>query len=243
MLKNGVLFLILFSLIGCAQIPVENQDDRDPLQTVNRPVYDFNMDILDSYILRPATVGYVAITPQPVRRGLLNFAENINEPVDGINAALQGKVGNAGVSVARFLINSTVGIFGFFDVASEIGLEQIDEDFGQTLGVWGVDDGAYLMLPAYGPSTARNISGDVIDGFVIPSIALSMPQSFLLFAIKALEARASLIPQEALLNESLDPYIFVKEAYLQRQVYDLYDGNPPLEEEVEDFDEDFLEEL
>lgn len=243
MFKNAVFFLILFSLIGCAQVPVDKQDEKDPLQTINRPLYDFNMDVLDAYILRPAAVGYVAITPQPVRRGLVNLTENIGEPVDSINAALQGKPGNAGISAARFLVNSTVGLFGIFDVASEIGLTQVDEDFGQTLGVWGADDGAYLMFPGYGPSTVRNISGDVVDGFAIPSIALSLPQTILRYTIKGLEARASLFPQEALLNESLDPYIFVKEVYLQRQLFELYDGNPPLEEDDEEFDEDFLEEL
>jgi len=243
MFNNGVIFFILFSLIGCAQVPVEKQDEKDPLQAINRPVYDFNMDVLDAYVLRPAAVGYVTITPQPVRRGLVNFTENIGEPVDSINAALQGKTGNAGISIARFLVNSTVGLFGIFDVATEIGLSQVDEDFGQTLGVWGAENGAYLMLPGYGPSTVRNISGDVVDGFAIPSIALSLPQTLLRYTIQGLEARASLFPQEALLNEALDPYIFVKEIYLQRQQYELYDGNPPIEEDDDDFDEDFLEEL
>ena len=243
MLKNGVIFLIIFTLFGCAQIPEEKQDEKDPLQSLNRPVYDFNMDVLDAYILRPAALGYVTITPQPVRRGLVNLTENIGEPVDGINAALQGKAGNAGISFARFLVNSTVGLFGIFDVATEIGLTQIDEDFGQTLGVWGAGDGAYLMLPGYGPSTVRNITGDVVDGFAIPSITLSLPQTLLRYTIQGLEARASLFPQEALLNEAIDPYIFVKEIYLQRQLYELYDGNPPIEEDEEEFDEDFLEEL
>ena len=237
MLKNGVIFLIIFTLFGCAQIPEEKQDEKDPLQSLNRPVYDFNMDVLDAYILRPAALGYVTITPQPVRRGLVNLTENIGEPVDGI------KAGNAGISFARFLVNSTVGLFGIFDVATEIGLTQIDEDFGQTLGVWGAGDGAYLMLPGYGPSTVRNITGDVVDGFAIPSITLSLPQTLLRYTIQGLEARASLFPQEALLNEAIDPYIFVKEIYLQRQLYELYDGNPPIEEDEEEFDEDFLEEL
>lgn len=243
MLKSGVIFLILFLFIGCAQVPIEKQDVKNPLQTINRPLYNFNKDVLDTYILRPAAVGYITITPQSVRRGLVNLTENIGEPVDGINAALQGKTGNAGISIARFLVNSTVGIFGIFDVATEIGLSQVDEDFGQTLGIWGADNGAYLMLPGYGPSTVRNVSGDVVDGFVIPSIALSLPQTILRYTIQGLEARASLFPQEGLLNEAINPYIFVKEIYLQRQLYQLYDGNLSIEEDDEEFDEDFLEEL
>ncbi|MFY8326119.1 MlaA family lipoprotein [Pseudoalteromonas sp. ZZD1] len=243
MFKQSFIILGLLLSAGCAQVPEEKVDERDPLQSFNRPMYDFNMDVLDAYILRPVAVGYVAITPTPVRRSLVNFTDNISAPTDVINATLQGKAGNAGISVARFLVNSTVGLLGLFDVASSLGLEIIDEDFGQTLGVWGIGDGAYLMLPGMGPSTARNLTGDVVDSFVLPEIALTTPQTVLVFALKAVEARASLIPQESLLNESLDPYIFMKDIYFQRQLYELHDGNPPIEEEPDDFDEDFLESL
>jgi phospholipid-binding lipoprotein MlaA len=100
------------------------------------------------------------------------------------------------------------------------------------------------MLPGYGPSTARNITGDVVDNFVLPELALSTPQSLLVFAVRVIDTRASLLSQEKLLRESLDPYVFMKDIYFQRQLYELYDGNPPIkEEEVEDFDEDFLENL
>ncbi|MGS0535011.1 MlaA family lipoprotein [Pseudoalteromonas sp. SaAl2] len=243
MFKQTLLILGLLISAGCAQVPDEKVDERDPLQSFNRPMYDFNMDVLDAYILRPAAVGYVAITPTPVRRSLVNFTDNISAPTDVINATLQGKAGNASISVARFLVNSTVGLLGLFDVASSLGLEIIDEDFGQTMGVWGIGDGAYLMLPGMGPSTARNLTGDVVDNFVLPEITLTTPQTVVVFALKAVEARASLIPQESLLNESLDPYIFMKDIYFQRQLYELYDGNPPIEEEPDDFDEDFLESL
>ncbi|HEA15433.1 MAG: MlaA family lipoprotein [Pseudoalteromonas prydzensis] len=243
MLRQSLVLLALLVLAGCAQVPDEKVDERDPLQSFNRPMYDFNMDVLDAYVLRPVAVGYVAVTPTPVRRSVVNFTDNISAPTDVINASLQGKAGNAGISVARFLVNSTVGIFGLFDVATSLGLNIVDEDFGQTLGVWGIGDGAYLMLPGMGPSTARNLTGDVVDNFVLPEIALTTPQTVLVFVLKAVEARASLIPQESLLNESLDPYIFMKDIYFQRQLYELHDGNPPIEEEPEDFDEDFLESL
>ncbi|NOU50837.1 VacJ family lipoprotein [Pseudoalteromonas sp. JBTF-M23] len=243
MLKPILVALTAIIMSGCANVPAEKQDERDPLQSLNRPIYDFNMDVLDTYILRPVTVGYVEVTPQSVRTGLVNFTTNLTAPTDAINAGLQGKPSSMGVNVARFLVNSTVGILGLFDVATSLGLEHQDEDFGQTLGVWGVGDGAYLMLPGMGPSTARNLTGDIVDNYALPEIALSTPQTLALFAIKAIEARASLMAQEKLLEESLDPYIFVKDVYFQRQLYELYDGNPPIKEEPTDFDEDFLENL
>ncbi|WP_404338997.1 VacJ family lipoprotein [Pseudoalteromonas mariniglutinosa] len=243
MLRNSLFLIFIGMLAGCAQVPEEKIDQRDPLQSLNRPIYDFNMDVLDAYILRPVAVGYVAVTPVPIRQSIVNFTDNITAPTDMVNAGLQGKAGNAGISLARFLINSTVGVLGIFDVASTLGLELVNEDFGQTLGVWGVGDGAYLMLPAMGPSTARNVTGDVVDNVILPEIALTTPQTILVFVLKAVEARASLISQESLLNESLDPYTFVKDIYFQRQLYELHDGNPPLEKEPDDFDEDFLESL
>ncbi|NMM40221.1 MlaA family lipoprotein [Pseudoalteromonas arctica] len=243
MLRQSLVLFGLLVLAGCTQVPNEKIDERDPLQSFNRSMYDFNMDVLDAYVLRPVAVGYVAVTPTPVRRSIVNFTGNISAPTDVINATLQGKAGNAGVSLARFLVNSTVGILGLFDVATSLGLNIIDEDFGQTLGVWGIGDGAYLMIPGMGPTTARNLTGDVVDRFVLPKMALTTPQTVLVFALEAVETRASLIPQESLLNESLDPYIFMKDIYFQRQLYELYDGNPPVEKEPEDFDEDFLESL
>ncbi|MBD1582265.1 MlaA family lipoprotein [Pseudoalteromonas sp. S16_S37] len=243
MLKPILAALSAIVMSGCVSVPAEKQDERDPIQALNRPIYDFNMDVLDTYILRPVTVGYVEVMPQPVRTGLVNFTTNLTTPTDAINAGLQGKPASMGVNVARFLVNSTVGILGIFDVATSLGLGHQDEDFGQTLGVWGFGDGAYLMLPAMGPSTARNLTGDIVDNYVLPEIALSTPQTLALFAIKAVEARASLMAQEKLLKESLDPYIFVKDVYFQRQLYELYDGNPPIKEEPTDFDEDFLENL
>ncbi|WP_105200720.1 MULTISPECIES: MlaA family lipoprotein [unclassified Pseudoalteromonas] len=245
MLKKTLITLSALLLSACAQVPAEKEDPRDPLQSVNRPIYDFNMDVLDAYILRPVAVGYVEVTPAPVRRSIANFTDNIGAPTDAINAALQGKADRTGIAMARFLVNTTVGIGGLFDIASSLGLEHVDEDFGQTLGVWGIGDGAYLMLPGMGPSTARNLTGDVVDNFVLPEIALSTPETILVFVLKVVETRASLIPQESLLNESLDPYTFVKDVYYQRQLYELHDGNPPLveEPEAEEYDDDFLENL
>ncbi len=230
-------------LTGCASIPEEKRDERDPLQSINRPIYDFNMDVLDEYVLRPAAVGYLKVTNEPVRNSVNNFVVNLDAPIDVVNAGLQAKPERAGINLGRFLINSTVGVFGLFDVASEIGLKHADEDFGQTLGVWGVSDGAYLMLPGMGPSTARNFTGDVVDNALLPEIALSTPQTVFKFVIKAVDARARFMAQEKLLKDAIDPYIFMKDIYFQRQLFELYDGNPPLKEEPEEFNDDFLEDL
>jgi phospholipid-binding lipoprotein MlaA len=239
--------VVVLVLTGCAQVPPEKEDDRDPLQSVNRPIYDFNFDILDAYLLRPVTIGYTRVTPQVVRTSLINTTNNLDTPIDATNALFQGKVSDSGVNVARFLINSSVGIFGIFDVASQIGLEEQTEDFGQTLGVWGIDNGAYLMIPAYGPSTVRNMTGDVVDAAVLPSLTLGAPLTVGKWFIKVMEARASLIPQEGLLTESTDPYLFTKDIYLQRQLYELLDGNLPLAEEdkseEDEADDDFFENL
>ena len=242
-----IILVTVMVMTGCAQVPPEKEDERDPLQSFNRPIYDFNFDVLDAYFLRPVTVGYTTITPQPVRTSLVNATNNIDAPIDATNSLFQGKVSDSGVNIARFLVNSTVGVFGIFDVASQIGLEQQTEDFGQTLGVWGVADGAYLMVPGYGPSTVRNISGDVVDAVVLPSLSLAAPVTFGKWFVKVLEARASLIPQEALLNESTDPYLFTKDIYLQRQLYEVLDGDLPLVEEDKNeedaADDDFFENL
>lgn len=243
MLKHSATFLLLFFLSACSQVPEYQYDERDPLQSINRPVYDFNMDVLDAYILRPTAVGYIAVTPVPVRQSVVHFTNNISAPIDIINAGLQVKPASAGINFARFLVNSTVGLLGVFDVASSLGLNVTEEDFGQTLGVWGIGDGAYLMLPGMGPSTTRNLAGDIIDNAILPNIALTTPQTILVFALKVVETRASLMAQEGLLNDSLDPYLFIKDIYFQRQLYELYDGNPPLKDEPDDFDEDFLESL
>lgn len=244
MLKSITGVLAALVLSGCASVPPEKQDERDPLQSINRPIYDFNMEVLDEHILRPVAKGYLAVTNEPVRKSVLSFTTNIAAPTDAVNSLLQGKPKDMGINTARFLVNSTVGVFGLFDVASTLGLKHKDEDFGQTLGVWGLGDGAYLMLPGMGPSTVRNLTGDIVDKVVLPEIALSTPQTLFVFALRVIDTRATLMSQEKLLRESLDPYVFMKDIYFQRQLYELYDGEPPIvEEEIEDFDEDFLENL
>lgn len=217
-------------------------DERDPLESINRPLWDFNYDILDEYLLRPATVGYMTVVPKPARKALVNAANNLSEPASFLNGALQAKPQSAAISAGRFLVNSTLGLFGLFDVASKIGLMEKEEDFGQTLAVWGIGDGAYLMLPAAGPTTVRDTTGRVVDNLYFPLALLNTPISLTRAAIGALDAREQLMSMENLLEESLDPYAFVKESYFQRQLFKIYDGNPPQPAEPE-LDEAAMDDL
>ena len=246
------LLVLLALLSGCANkapVPAPDQpaqvsytDVRDPLETLNRPLWDFNYDILDAYLLRPATVAYITVVPKPARKGLINVVNNLGEPASMLNGGLQAKPGSAAVSAGRFLVNSTLGIFGLFDVATKIGLVEQQEDFNQTLAVWGVGHGAYLMLPAMGPTTVRGTAGGIVDNLYFPLALLNTPLSITRAAISALDARESLMSMESLLEESLDPYAFIKESYFQREEFKIYDGNPPQPPEPE-IDEALLDEL
>ena len=217
------------------------QDVRDPFESFNRAMWTLNYDYLDEYLLRPVTVGYMTVVPKPARTGLSNMVNNLNEPANFVNGLLQGKPKHSAISAGRFLVNSTVGLVGLIDVATPMGLDVKEEDFGQSLGVWGVGHGPYLMIPARGPITARNLAGDLVDNLYFPMSVLNTPQTIAKFTIGALSARESLMAQEKLLNDSLDPYAFVKDAYFQRQQYQLYDGNPPEQAVDEAALEEFLE--
>ncbi|MDU0114622.1 VacJ family lipoprotein [Psychrosphaera aquimarina] len=217
-------------------------DPRDPFETVNRELWDFNWNILDKYLLRPLAVGYSEYLPQPAQTGVRNFVTNLEEPGYALNSLLQGKVKKSGTAAGRFVINSTIGILGIFDVAKYIGLEQHKEDFGQTMAVAGVGNGPYAMIPVYGPTTARDFSGDFVDGMIFPLYLLTWPESILKLGVKAIYTRADLLQQERMINSSTDSYIFVKEVYFQSQNFKIHDGNPPLKKE-EEFDEAFLDEI
>ncbi|PKM17320.1 MAG: ABC transporter [Gammaproteobacteria bacterium HGW-Gammaproteobacteria-15] len=246
----AVLLPLMLLVTGCASKPDTKQtqqqtdyrDSRDPLETINRPLWDFNYDILDKYVLRPATVGYMTVVPKPARKGLVNVANNLSEPASFLNGTLQAKPDRAAISAGRFLVNSTLGLFGLFDVATRIGLVEQGEDFSQTLAVWGVGDGPYLMLPALGPTTVRGTAGGLVDNLYFPLGLLNTPLTLTRAAINALDDREQLMSMENMLEESLDPYAFVKESYYQRQLFKIYDGNPPKQEEPE-VDESVFDDL
>ncbi|WP_199611254.1 MlaA family lipoprotein [Flocculibacter collagenilyticus] len=246
-MKNILLLIILSTMLaGCASTSKPNDpttigDERDPFEPINRDMWYFNWDILDENVLRPTAVAYSEYVPKPAREGLYNVTLNLEEPATIINSVLQLKFKKAGVSTGRFLINSTIGIFGIFDLASEIGLTREDEDFAQTLGLWGVGYGPYLMIPARGPSTVRGTVGDVVDGMYFPLALIEFWPNMLRLSVNALETRSQLMEQEKLLYESLDPYSFMKEIYFQKEDFQLFDGNVPIEEEAEEFPEGALD--
>lgn len=252
----SVVLASVLVLTGCATGNTAHEraanatQESDPFENVNRELWDFNYEVLDEHILRPVTVAYVEYMPSFARTGLLNMANNLEEPANTVNNLLQGKVEGSLVSLGRFVINSTVGIFGAIDVATEIGLDVHEEEFGEVLAVYGVKNGPYLMLPALGPNDVRSGAGDIVDGSYFPLADLNIYFSFLRAGVKAIEARAALIEQEQMLEQSLDPYSFVKNAYFQNLRFKVTDGKigedevPELgvEEEPEDIDA-FLDDL
>jgi phospholipid-binding lipoprotein MlaA len=222
-------------------IPVEDNKVPDPFEPVNRVVWDFNYEILDRFLLKPLTQGYIAITPQPIRTGLVNASNNIEEPANMVNNLLQGKAEASVTSAARFAVNTTVGLLGIFDVAGKMGLERERENFGEVLGVWGIDTGPYLMLPALGPSDFRSFTGRVVDNYYWPSTVINDPYLIAATLVSVIEARAMLLDQEENLKRSLDQYLFVRDAYFQRLAFDVSDGaiKQKSEEELEQEQDDF----
>jgi phospholipid-binding lipoprotein MlaA len=232
------LLMLLATLPGCATTAQTHEtpadpvvENGDPLEPFNRAMYTFN-DELDRYLLKPVAKGYRAVMPTPVRRSVSNFFRNLSEPIVALNNALQGKWGDAGSDVGRFATNSTLGVLGLFDVATRFGLERHNEDFGQTFGVWGVKEGPYLVLPFFGPSNFR-------DGFGLVPYYYTHPLTYtedestgwVLFGVEVVDYRAQMLDAGDILEQAAgeDPYVFVREAYLQRRRNLVADGVAPTE--------------
>jgi phospholipid-binding lipoprotein MlaA len=215
-------------IAGCASVPDEARDPRDPLEDYNRKVYKFN-EALDKAIVKPVAKGYKAVTPEPVDRGVTNFFNNIADVNSAVNNLFQFKLSRFGSDVSRVAVNSTVGILGFFDVASNMGLPSYKEDFGQTFGYWGDDSSPYLVVPFFGPSTLRDSVGMVGDILVDPFFSVNKNQVYWGFvALRLVDKRADLLTASKILEEAaVDPYAFLRDAYLQRRRSQIFDGNPP----------------
>ena len=228
-IKLSILSAII-ALSGCA---TTSEGVNDPFENYNRTMYSIN-DTLDKAIIKPAAQGYDAVLPDAIERGVSNFFSNLNEITVILNDLLQLKFGQAIDDTGRFLLNSTVGFAGVFDVAGHAGYESNDEDFGQTLGVWGVEQGAYIVLPFFGPSTTRDTFGLVGDILTDPVTYVDDAGARnALTVLKVVDARANLLGVEKVLEEAAeDKYSYVRDAYLQRRENLVYDGNPP----EEDFD-------
>ncbi|MEN9704687.1 MAG: hypothetical protein RLZZ393_566 [Pseudomonadota bacterium] len=230
-------FALVLLATGCAALPAGKTDPRDRFERFNRSVFSFNQG-LDRHVAQPVARTYVKVTPAPVRSGVSNFFANLGYPVVIVNDVLQAKPLPFAKDAARFAVNTTIGIGGLFDPASRIGLDSNNEDFGQTLGYWGIPTGPYLVLPVLGPSNARDLVGRVGDHF-------SQPTSYsrndeLVWGLRAgglVEARAATLDATDIMNRAFDPYAFMRNAYLQRRNFLVHDGNPPEDETPAEADE------
>ena len=224
--RNLLTALLLCGAAGCAT--TAGSDPRDPLEGFNRAMYSFN-DSFDQAIGKPISTAYRDTLPDPVRGWVRNFFANLYDLWTGFNNLIQGKPADAVTDWARFAFNTTIGIFGFNDVATSMGLEKHDEDFGQTLGRWGMDDGAYLVWPFWGSSSMRDSAGLIADFYADP-VVWYRPKGVrgVIWATRAISKRADLLDASRILEEAaLDKYVFMRDAYLQRRRSQVYDGNPP----------------
>lgn len=233
------LILLLIFTSGCASIngPTE---PHDPFESYNRAMYNFN-EGFDEKIATPVAEVYKDTVPAFVDKGVTNFFSNLEDVIVLVNDLLQFKLEQAAQDFSRILFNTTVGLFGLIDVATHLDLPKHHEDFGQTLGYWGVPPGPYFVLPFLGPSTIRDSVGLGTDyKYFDPTFNMIEhdPTSWSLTAVNYIDIRADLLGMKRLIDTAaLDPYVFTREAYLQRRLNRVYDGNPPMEE-FEDYDEE-----
>jgi phospholipid-binding lipoprotein MlaA len=231
MLKLTFFIFLLLSTAPFAQ--TVNGDSQyqmsDPIEPVNRLIWEFNYKVLDTYLYRPVTKSYIYVMPKDGRRAINNFVLNLEEPSTVLNNLIQLDFKHSFDALMRFTLNSTFGIFGLIDVGSAIGIERRRESFSNVLGRWSVANGPYLMVPVIGPRSTRKLVGDVVDGLFFPSSYLSLWQNVGLQGLDGVEIRAGFIDQEPLLEQSLDPYIFVKEAYIQYEAFKFYSKSTDIE--------------
>lgn len=232
------LVLIATTTAGCAAAPGRTTNE-ERWEGLNRGIYKFN-DTVDRVALKPVAKGYRNVTPRWVRVGVGNFLSNLTYPVTALNQFLQGK-GVAGLrDTGRFLLNTTLGVAGLFDVATPVGLEANDEDFGQTLAVWGVGSGPYLNLPLLGPSTLRDAPSRVVDYVMEPltHVDVQWEAQWSERTVNVVHSRSELLPLDATLKRAYDPYAFIRDAWVQQREFAIFDGNPPPEVLEEEFEEE-----
>lgn len=237
-LSLALLFIVLF-MAGCSSVPPKNPDD--PWKDYNRDMFAFN-DSLDRGIVKPVARAYEEYTPTPINNGISNFFSNLGDVWIGINNTLQGKIGNAFSDAGRFTVNTTIGIFGLFDVASSIGLEKNNEDLGQTLAAWGWEDSRYFVVPFLGPSTVRDFGGSSIESNNAPLeylTDLSDDELLALTVVDLIDFRAELLATEDALGDvQYGRYELIRDAYMERRRFLIHDGKPPAKQE-----DDLLNEL
>lgn len=217
MTRPAAILTAIVLLCGCA-----TSGQQDPWEGFNRSMTSFN-DGVDTVLLKPLATGYQAITPDAAERGVANFFANLGDPATAVNQLLQGKPGLALSDSTRFVVNSTVGFLGFLDVATSLGLPEHNEDFGQTLAVWGVEQGPYLVLPFMGPSSPRAVVGMIPDNRLDPLRTIDHVRTRNSFrALSLVNTRVELMKVEKMVSG--DRYLFIRDAYLQRRKYLIADG-------------------
>lgn len=226
-LRPALVITALLALVGCASKAPTHA--ADPYESVNRTIFAFN-EFVDTMFIKPAAKAYVAVTPEPIRKGVSNFFGNVSDAHSFVNGVLQGKHEKASQDLSRVFVNTIFGFGGLYDLGTELGYEKGEEDYGQTLGHYGLPAGPYLMLPFLGPSTLRDSMG-LIPNFLLDPVSFvtsSPTQDNTLRALRILDTRAGLLPSEGLLQSAaLDKYTFLRSAYLQRRQNLVYDGRQP----------------
>lgn len=240
--SRSTLLIASFLLLSCvalAMSPATRATEGDPLEFINRPVFVFN-DALDKVVLRPLAKGYDFVVPAPAQRGVGNFFANLYDVTSALNAVLQFRWEGAAQSGGRVVVNTTLGLVGIFDVATQMGIRPYRTDFGQTLALWGAPEGPYMMLPLFGPRTVRSGAGTLVDTF-----ALSVPPQIddnsirnTIWGVELVHGRARLLESDVLISG--DRYIFVRDAYLQQRQVFVNDGE--VIDEFSDFEEDSWDE-
>ena len=225
--RMASLALLGALVAGCSSVPVAERDPGDRFEAGNREVYAFN-DSLDTAVLKPVSSAYVRTVPEPARNAAGRFFDNLLYVDTILNGFLQGKVGQGFSDLARFGVNSTFGLLGFFDVATPLGLPQHKEDFGQTLAVWGAGRGEYLVYPVLGPSGVRDTGGVVVSLLTNPIVYAAPPVAIPLGVLNIIDLRSRKEGFAQFRDQAaLDPYIFTRESYLQNRTFEVYDGKPP----------------
>jgi phospholipid-binding lipoprotein MlaA len=243
--KTLIMLGLCGSLIACSSLPEQKSNGtqplslNDPFEGFNRGVYKFNKGA-DKLILRPVAKSYDYVVPKPAKTGVSNFFSNLGEPLNALNSLLQGKWEDGLKSTYRFMVNSTIGLFGLFDVATHYDVEEVDEDFGQTLAAWGVKPGPYVMLPFLGPTNFRDGISNLGEGSVANKYALVSSDSsdqLDLRLLNIVDRRRAFLATDKLLDSQLDEYSFVRRAYYANRLNKVFDGDPPKEklDDVNDF--------
>lgn len=228
--KAPLALCVAALLAGCAMGPTRE----DPFEPANRVSYKVH-EVVDGRIVKPVVQAYIDYTPKPVRQAVTNFFGNIDDMFSFVNDVLQGKGDKAGNDLGRVITNTSFGVLGLIDIASDAGIPKGNEDFGQTFGFWGIPQGPYLFIPVFGPTTVRDGAGWIVRSYANPIGYINdVATRNILFALNLVDLRASAMQAETLVNQAaLDPYTFIRRSYLQRRQYLVYDGKPPIPKDDE----------